>query len=376
MRALFERSGLRRLWAMIVKELWAVLRDPKSRIVLFVPPLMQLFIFTFATTLDVKNVDVGLLDRSSGAHSTELVQRISGSPNFRQVVRLRSFDELQEAIDNQRVIAAIVIDQDFDRDLARHQPTTIGVVLDGRRSNAAQIVAGYLTRIAGQMGADTLPRAAADGQGGSEVINWYNPALDYIWFTLPSLVAIITSVAGLAITSQSVARERELGTFDQLMVSPLRIHEILIGKMVPPFIIGMINGSVYLVVAPLIFGVPFTGSLLLFFLSLATYLLALIGLGMLVSAASQTQQQAFLGVFLVTTPLILLSGYAAPIDNMPGWLQVVTFLDPARYFLVIVQGLFLKAMPAGAVFHQLWPLVLIAIATLSASAWLFRARME
>ncbi|HVJ03082.1 MAG TPA: ABC transporter permease [Sphingomonas sp.] len=376
MRGLFERSGLRRLWAMIVKELWAVLRDPKSRIVLFVPPLMQLFIFTFATTLDVKNVDVGLLDRSSGAHSAELVQRIAGSPNFREVVPLRSFDELEHAIDNQRVIAAVVIDQDFDRDLATRQPATVGLVLDGRRSNAAQIVAGYLTRIAAQMGADTAPRAAVAAQGGSIVTNWYNPALDYIWFTLPSLVAIITSVAGLAITSQSVARERELGTFDQLMVSPLRVHEILIGKMVPPFIIGMINGSVYLVVAPLVFGVPFTGSLLLFFLSLAMYLLALIGLGMLVSAASQTQQQAFLGVFLVTTPLILLSGYAAPIDNMPGWLQVVTYLDPARYFLVIVQGLFLKAMPAGAVFHQLWPLALIACATLSASAWLFRARME
>jgi len=376
MRRLLERSGLRRLWAMIVKELWAVLRDPRSRIVLFVPPLMQLFIFTFATTLDVKNVDVGLLDRSSGAHSAELVQRIAGSPNFREIVRLGSFDELEHAVDNQRVLAAIVIDGDFDRRLARGEAATVGVVLDGRRSNAAQIVAGYLAQIAGQMGADLAPRAVRDGQGGSIVTNWYNPALDYIWFTLPSLVAIITAVAGLAITSQSVARERELGTFDQLMVSPLRVHEILIGKMVPPFLIGMINGSIYLVVAPLVFGVPFTGSLLLFFLSLAIYLLALIGLGMLVSAASQTQQQAFLGVFLVTTPLMLLSGYAAPIDNMPDWLQLVTYLDPARYFLIIVQGLFLKAMPAGAVFHQLWPLLLIACATLSASAWLFRARME
>lgn len=376
MPRLAEMAGLRRLGAMIVKELWAVLRDPKSRIVLFVPPLMQLFIFTFATTLDVTNVDVGVLDRSSGAHSAELVQRIAGSPNFRQIVRLRSFDELEHAVDNQRVIAAIVIDADFDRRLASGRPATLGVVLDGRRSNAAQIVAGYLTQIAGGMGADLVAASGQAMPAGSVVTNWYNPALDYIWFTLPSLVAIITSVAGLAITSQSVARERELGTFDQLMVSPLRVHEILIGKMVPPFIIGMINGSVYLIVAPLVFGVPFTGSYLLFFLSLSMYLLALIGIGMLVSAAAQTQQQAFLGVFLVTTPLILLSGYAAPIDNMPGWLQPVTYLDPARYFLVIVQGLFLKAMPAGAVFHQLWPLALIACATLSASAWLFRARME
>lgn len=375
MRGLLLSLGLGRLAAMIVKELWAVLRDPKTRIVLFVPPLMQLFIFTFATTLDVKNVDIGVLDRSSGVHSTDLVQRIAGSPNFRRIVPLASTTQLREAVDNQRVIAALVIEQDFDRKLARGEPATIGVVLDGRRSNAAQIVAGYLNLIVGTMGAELAPRRAAAG-GGSVVTNWYNPSLDFIWFTLPSLVAIITAVSGLAITSQSVARERELGTFDQLMVSPLRVHEILIGKMVPPFIIGIINGSLYLIVAPLVFGVPFTGSLLLFFVSLATYLLALIGMGMVVSAAAQTQQQAFLGVFLVTTPLILLSGYASPIDNMPGWLQPVTYLDPARYFLVIVQGLFLKAIPAGAVFHQLWPMALIACATLAAAAWLFRARME
>lgn len=376
MGRLFEGAGLRRLWAMIVKEMWAVLRDPQARLVLFVPPLMQLFIFTYATTLDVKNVDIGILDRSSGAHSVELVQRLAGSPNFRHIERLATPKDLKAAIDNQKVIAAIVIDEDFDRQLTRGKSATIGLVLDGRRSNAAQIVAGYVTNIAGGMGAELAPAQMRAAAGGGVVTNWYNPALDYIWFTLPSLVAIITSVAGLAITSQSVARERELGTFDQLMVSPLRVHEILIGKMVPPFIIGMINGSVYLVVAPLVFGVPFTGSLLLFWLSLGMYLLALIGLGMLVSAASQTQQQAFLGVFLVTTPLILLSGYASPIDNMPDWLQTITYLDPARYFLVIVQGLFLKAMPAAAVFHQLWPLALIACVTLSASAWLFRARME
>ncbi|WP_342248689.1 ABC transporter permease [Sphingomonas sp. OTU376] len=376
MRRLLEGAGLRRLVAMIVKEMWAVLRDPQSRLVLFVPPLMQLFIFTYATTLDVKNVDIGILDRSSGAHSVELVQRIAGSPNFRHIRRLATPAELKSAIDNQKVIAALVIDEDFDRQLARGRSATIGLVLDGRRSNAAQIVTGYITNIAGTLGAELAPPQLRGAAGGSVVTNWYNPALDYIWFTLPSLVAIITSVAGLAVTSQSVARERELGTFDQLMVSPLRVHEILIGKMVPPFIIGMINGSVYLVVAPLVFGVPFTGSLLLFFLSLGMYLLALIGLGMLISAASQTQQQAFLGVFLVTTPLILLSGYASPIDNMPDWLQTITYLDPARYFLTIVQGLFLKAMPAAAVFHQLWPLALIACVTLSASAWLFRARME
>lgn len=364
---------MRRLGAMIVKEAWALLRDPKARIILVLPPLLQLVIFTYATTLDVKNVDIGILDRSSGVHSSELVSRLAGSPNFRELRRLDSADELRRAIDNQDVIAALVIDADFDRALERGETATVGVVLDGRRSNAAQIVAGYLSRVAAGVGADLLPRERPDGV---IVTNWYNPSLDYIWFTLPSLVAMIVSVAGLSITSQSVARERELGTFDQLMVSPLRVHEILIGKMIPPMLVGAFNGSLYLVLAPLVFGVPFTGSLTLFFISLFVYLLALVGVGMLVSSASQTQQQAFLGSFLVTTPIILLSGYASPIDNMPDWLQTITYGNPARYFMVIVQGLFLKAMPAAAVFQQVWPMLAIASVTLSASAWLFRARME
>lgn len=364
---------MRRLRAMIVKEIWALLRDPKSRIILIVPPLLQLFIFTFATTLDVRNVEIGVLDRSSGVHSSEFISRVAGSPNVRHIVRLESSADLADAIDEQKVIAAVVIDSDFDRAVTAGKQATIGVVLDGRRSNAAQIVSGYLSQIAAGVEADLAPESVA---GGSVVTNWYNPSLDYIWFTLPSLIAVIVSVAGVSLTSQTVARERELGTFDQLMVSPLRVHEILIGKMIPPMLVGLFNGTIYLIVAPLVFGVPFTGSLLLFYISLTVYLLALVGVGMLVSSASQTQQQAFLGSFLATIPLILLSGYASPIDNMPEWMQGITLGNPARYFLIIVQGLFLKAMPAAAVFQQLWPMLIIAAITLGASAWLFRARME
>lgn len=363
---------MQRLRAMIVKEIWSLLRDPKARIVLVLPPLIQLFIFTFATTLDVRNVDIAVLDRSGGVHSAELVQRIAGSPNFRKVVYLASSDDLERAIDNQQVIAALVIDAGFDRALARNQPARVGLVLDGRRSNAAQIVASYVSQIAAGMDTEAVPAI----QGGVQVTNWFNPALDFIWFTLPALIVIIVSIAGLAITSQTVSREREMGTFDQLLVSPLRLHEILIGKIVPPFLVGTFNGTLYLVVAQLFFGIPYTGSLLLFFPALFIYLLALIGLGLFVSSLSMTQQQSFLGSFVVTVPLMILSGYASPIENMPDWLQVVTHIDPARYFLIIVQGLFLKDMPAIDVFHQLWPLVLIALVTLSASAWLFRSRME
>lgn len=371
----FALPRMTRLRAMIVKEFWALMRDPKSRIVLVLPPLIQLLVFTFATTLDVKNVDIAVLNRSNGVHAAELISRIDGSPQFRHVVPLASMADLERAIDDQRVIAAMVIESDFDARIAAGKSATIGLVLDGRKSNAAQILSGYVSRIAADYGAELRPQLTARG-GGSAITHWYNPSLDYMWFTLPSLVAIIVSVAGIAITSQSVARERELGTFDQLMVSPLRVHEMLIGMVIPPMLVGLFNGALFLIVAVFAFGVPFTGSLLLFFLTLIIFMLSLTGIGLLVSAASMTQQQAFLGSFIATVPLMLLSGYASPIDNMPRWLQIITYADPIRYFLTIVQGLFLKDMPTHVVLGQTWPLVLIACVTLSAAAWLFRARME
>ncbi len=181
-----------RLRAIIIKEIWSLLRDPKARIVLVLPPLIQLFIFTFATTLDVRNVDIAVLDRSGGSHAAELIQRIDGSPNFREIRYLRSTGELRHAIENQQVIAALVIEEGFDRALTRGEPVQVGLVLDGRRSNASQIVAGYVSRITAEMDADAIPRT----EGGAQITNWFNPTLDFVWFTLPSLIVVIVSISG------------------------------------------------------------------------------------------------------------------------------------------------------------------------------------
>ena len=364
-----------RLRAIIVKELWSILRDRRTRLVLFIPPLIQLFIFAFASTLEVKNFDVGLLDRSGGRAAIELASQLAGSPNVHSITRLNSMEEVRAAINNRKVIVALILQPDFDATIARGGTGTVGVILDGRRSNAAQIVAGYLQRIAATVGAVVRPDVPAP-PARSIVINWFNPNLDYSWFTLPSLIVIVGAVSGISVTAQSVARERELGTFEQLVVSPLRVHEILAGKMVPPVIVGLINGSIFLLVARLLFGVPYTGSVVLFYLSLFMFLCALIGVGMFISAASATQQQAYVGAFLMSVLLILLSGYAGPVDNMPGWLQVISLGNPARWFLEVEEGLFLKAMPAGDVFARILPLMLIAVVTLGLGAWLFRARME
>jgi ABC-2 type transport system permease protein len=363
-----------RLKSIIIKELWAVLRDPRTRIILLVPPIVQLLIFGLATTLEVKNMTLGVLDRDGGAWSQEVLQRIAGSPNVTRIIPLHDEQDLREAINRQHVIAALRFDSHFSADVAGGRGGVIGLISDGRRSNAAQIVSSYLDQIAASVGATVSKTQTSSG--GSVVTNWFNRNLDYLWFTMPALVAVMSAISAMSVVAQSVARERELGTYDQLMVSPLRVGEILVGKMVPPVLIGTFITTVYLILIPLAFRVPLTGSVALLYGALFIYLLALTGVGMLVSVLSATQQQAFLGMFLVAIPVILLSGYASPVDNMPDWLQVIAHLDPATYFLKVTEGVFLKAMPAGDVLNNCWPLALISVVTLSASALLFRSRME
>lgn len=365
-----------RLKSIIIKELWAILRDPRTRIILIVPPILQLLIFGLATTLEVKNMTLGVLNRDSGYWSQEVLQRVAGSPNVKRIISLNSDDDLRQAIDRQRVIAVLRFDSHFSADVSSGRGGTIGLVSDGRRSNAAQIVSGYLDQIAASVGASVTHTDASPPTAGSIVVNWFNRNLDYLWFTMPALIAIMSAISALSLTAQSVARERELGTYDQLMVSPLRVGEILVGKMTPPVLVGAFITTVYVILIPLVFRVPLTGSLALLYLALLFYLLALTGVGMLVSVISATQQQAFLGMFLVAIPMILLSGYASPIDNMPHWLQYIAQLNPATYFLKVTEGVFLKAMPTRDVLDNCWPLALISLCTLSTSALLFRSRME
>ncbi|MGD0679195.1 MAG: ABC transporter permease [Polyangiaceae bacterium] len=366
-----------RLLALIVKELLVVLRDPRSRVILIGPPLVQLIVFSFAATLEVKNVDVVVLNRDEGASGVELIRRMEGSPTFRSVLPVHAPSALRSAIDQQKALAAIDIGPTFSRDLVAGRPASIEIVLDGRRSNAAQIVDGYLGEVVATFAADEDQRFHRRGGAPRVVVrNWFNPNLEFRWFTVPGLVAVIGGLIGLILTALSVAREREIGTFDQLMVAPLRTHEILIGKTVPPMLIGLVLITLYIIATVAVFGIPLRGSLLLLYASALFYLGAIVGVGLFISSLCSTQQQAILGAFVFLVPATLLSGFATPIENMPAWLQPVTFANPLRYFLVITRGVFLKAMPASEVAKNTVPLFLIAVATLTAAAWLFRRRTE
>lgn len=363
-----------RLIALIVKEFLALLRDPRSRALLIGPPIMQLIVFSYAATLEVKNVDIAVFSQDSGAWGQELVRRIEGAPSFRKVTVLASQSEIPPVIDRQASIAAIVIGADFSRNIEAGIPAEAQIILDGRRSNASQIVAGYIGQIVGQLSAD----AGTPHGPGVDVIprNWFNPNLIYQWTMVPSLIGSIALSTGLILTALSIARERELGTFDQLMVSPLRTHEILIGKVVPPLVIGLVLITVYIAAAVLVFGVPLRGSVILLYVGGASFLAAVIGVGLFISALSMTQQQAILGAFVFIVPATLLSGFATPINSMPEWLQPVTLANPLRYYLAIVKGIFLRDVGPAEVLNNTLPMIAIAIATLGGAAWLFRRRME
>jgi ABC-2 type transport system permease protein len=368
---------MKRIVALIIKELLAIWRDKKSRISILVPPVIQLLIFTFSATLDVKNVPIGILNRDNGKQAFELIQRFCGSRTFEKIIYLQAIEEIGPFIDDQKGVMVLSIDEQFSRRMDANKPADVQMILDGRKSNTAQIVAGYANNIISQFAYDYAYNNEVPQQNVHLIQRyWYNPNILYYWYNVPCLVALISMLTCLIVTSKSVARERELGTFDQLLVSPLIPFEILIGKIVPGIIVGMIEGTIILAVGIIGFQVPFTGSLILFYLTLFVFVSAISGVGLFISSLCSTQQQAILGVFIFMTPATLLSGFATPIESMPSWLQPATYLFPMRYMLVIAKGIFLKDMPASMVLNQTWPMIIICLFTQIAAAFSFRRKLE
>ena len=365
-----------RLKSQIVKELLCVLRDPRSRFVLIGPPLMQLLIFSFAATLDVRNVDIAILDRDNGRWSQEFVARVAAADFVGEVIAVHNQTAMETLIDRQKVIAGIDIPPEFSRAAAGGQTAKVQIVVDGRRANAGQITVGYLSAIAARLGAEISPTPAGPGEDAAAVRYWFNPNLIYQWFIVPGLAAILTMFTSLLLTALSIARERELGTFDQLLVSPSSPMEIIIAKAVPALVLGSALGSIMVMAGIFGFGIPFTGSFLLLLACLVLYILSVVGVGLVISSFCATQQQAILGTFTVAIPIVIMSGFATPVENMPTVLQWLAQAMPLKHFLIIVEGTFVKALPPGEVFANAWPLAVIALVTLSVSVLFVRSRLE
>lgn len=364
-----------RVKAMALKELKVVLLDRRVLTTLVISPIVQLILFGFATTLEVRNIDIGVVNRDNGVASEQFLAALGGSRNIREIAFYPSEMALREGIEQREVLAGLVIPPDLSARYARRETAEMGLLLDGRRINAAQIVAGYLADIANDTGMMLRPESA---HPEPEVIarHWWNPNLEYRWFTLPGMITLITTVIVLSVSVQAIAREREFGTYDELMALPMRHWEILLGKCVPAFCVGLFNGGLYILVIPLVSDVPFNGSLLVMLAAIASFSLAITGIGLAISTVSQNQQQAFLGGFLVIVPMMLLSGYASPVDGMPTWLQMVSRIDPLSHMLIICHGLFLKGLPPVLVWPHIWPMLAFAGTALAAAVGLLRMRTD
>ncbi|WP_297048955.1 ABC transporter permease [uncultured Desulfovibrio sp.] len=375
---------LRRMLTIVRKELLVLLSNRTSRFLIIVPPLLQIVVFGWAATMEVRNVDVAVLSRDSGLWSREILHRLEGAPTFRSVVHLEGAEAVRPVLDARKALFVLVFDEEFSRNVERAQPAEVQVILDGRRSNAAQIAASYLSQIVEDvarttpagLAARTAREGAANGVFRLDVRTrcWFNPNLEFQWFFLPNLIGMLSLMLGLVVTGLSVAREREVGTFDQLLVSPATPTEIALAKLVPGCLVGLAHGTIFLLITVFGFGVPFNGSVALLYAAMLVFSLAAGGVGLMVSSLSSTQQQAFLGAFTVGVPCILISGAVTPVMNMPVFLQHASQLNPLRHFTTLCQGVFLKDITLASALLNLGKIGLISVAAVSVAVWMFRRR--
>ncbi|QJT25679.1 ABC transporter permease [Aeromonas media] len=355
-----------RLWWLIRKELQALMGNTQGRFLLIMPVLLQTALFPFAATLEVTGNTLAIYDQDGGAQSRELIERLTHLPAFTTVVPVAGEAGMTNAITGQQALIGLIIPQDFSRRLARGEQARLQLIIDGRRSNGGQVAAGYINQV--------IARWQSEGKGlpTLTVRHLYNPNIEFSWHILPSLVAIITTIGCLIVTALSVAREREEGTFDQLLVSPLTAGWIMAGKAVPGILVAVGQGTIVALAARFLYQVPFGGSTTLLMAGMVCYGLALAGIGLFVSSLCSTQQQAFLGVFSFMVPAVILSGYVSPIENMPQLFQWLAAVDPLSHFILLLKGVFLKDLGWSAAWPLLWPLLAIAGVTLSLALAMFR----
>jgi len=368
-------ESLLRILALTRKEFLAVLKDPRSRISLFAPPIIQCLIFGYAASYDLSNVSYAVLDQDRSFASTQLLSKLDGSGVFQRVANLSRVKDIEGVIDHKKALLVLQIGQNFERNLLMGQTAPVQLIVDGRNSNTAAIASSYIaTEIA------AFNAQWREEHGGTQISirsvtrAWYNPNLESRWFMVPGMIATLTLLQTLILTAMSVAREREHGTFDQLLVTPFSPTEIMVGKALSPITIGLAQATGVLLVAQLWFRIPFAGSFLTLYICLGIFLFAIIGIGLLVSSISANMQQAMLYSFVLMLPFILLSGFMTPISTMPRGFQYVTLLNPLRYAIRCVQRVYLEGAGIELLIPDLWPMLLIGTVTLPAAAWMFRHR--
>lgn len=366
------RDFLRLVGALIRKEMLAILKDPANRAILVMPIIVQSVIFGYAATFDLKDVPYALLDLSRSPTSQALVSRLDGSGQFERVATLTSPVQIRDLVEKGKALLVLSIGQDFERDLLAGRAATVQAILDARNATTADSAAAYLQQIVDRF------NAANGWQAEPLVIEtraWFNRNLESRWNLMPGMVGALSLLQTLLLTALSVAREREQGTFDQLLVTPLTPLQLMVGKAIPPVAIGLVQATLVLLISRFWFGIPIQGSLFTLYLGIAAFLTAAVGIGLAISAVALTMQQAMMYAFVVVMPMMLLSGLVTPVQTMPGWLQAGTYANPLRFGLDIVRRVYLEGAGFTTIGHDFIPLLLIAAVTLPTAAWLFRHRL-
>jgi ABC-2 type transport system permease protein len=375
-----------RILHITLKEFIELWRDKWGRFRLFVPSVVQLLLFGYAATFEVYHVSTVVLDLDRTQESRELIARFTSSNRLNIVKRAQSQEEINAMIDRSDAAVALVVHAGFANLLRKGQEAPLQVVVDGTNSNTALIALGYINTIAAQFAQDyvtDLAQRVQGIQGAMEQIQvtvaqrpWYNPDFNGRWFFVPGVIATITLVMVVNLTAFAVVREREVGTLEQIMVSPIRPAEFILGKTVPFFVVGLGIVGLITIVGILWFQVPFVGNPLVFALGAVLYLLSLLALGLLISTICSTQQQAFATNFFVLNPFFILSGFSFPISSMPDVLQWFTYINPLRYFLVVIRGTFLKGIGLGILWPDLLAMATLAAVLLTVSILRFRKSLE
>jgi len=380
-----------RIREIIKKEIRQTLREPRMRAILIVPPLVQTIIFGFAVNLDVEHVVIGWMDQDHTSESRDLRHRFEATPYFEIVREAENEREAQELLDRSEVQAIVRISPGFGRDVKHHRQTGVQVLLDGANSNTAAIIGNYASAIIARKNRELLQdqqreKLVARTESGPVLLRmpsvepvrrvWFNSELRSRNYFVPGVIVNIITLVTLMLTALSIVREKEIGTMEQIMVTPIRPIELMLGKTIPFALIGMFDMLLVTGIALLVFHVPLRGSFLLLGFSAALFLLSTLGIGLFMSTISETQQQAMMASFFFFQPAFMLSGFSFPIRNMPEAVQWITYLNPLRYFMDIVRGVFLKGSGVDVLWPQMAMLAVMGVLILSFSAMRFRKRLD
>ena len=368
-----------RLKAMLIKEFIQTFRDPRMRVVLFILPMIQTVIFGYAVNMDVRQIPTAVIDRDNSAQSRELLTVVFASGHFRQVAYLDDERQASRLLDSGRIRVAIVINHGLAEKLGRGQTASVQALVDGSDSNTAGVILGYLSRFSEARNIQLLTEQAARSGGPllpgavrMESRAWFNPDLASPPFYVPAVIANILYIITMLLSAMAVVREKEIGTIEQVIVTPIRKFEFILGKTLPFVLIGYANVFLISLVGWLVFRVPVRGSLLLLVVATGLFLMSSLGTGLFLSTISQTQQQAKMSAFFIIFIAMLLSGFAFPVENMPEPVQWLTEINPVRWYMEIIRGLYLKGVGLLILWKQVLMLFLIGSVVLGVAVARFR----